>query len=107
MRSYTENSTTHFSQRCACRGSSLLHLRTAILRVLGMLLLALALMSLARAGNITVTLDPNWSDYGTYSYTVAGVTYTRYTGRMKPPSLGDLRQRHAGIPLLLRHQRRH
>ena len=91
MRSYTENSTTHFSQTAApaaVLASSTL--RTAILRVLGMLLLALALMSLARAGNITVTLDPNWSDYGTYSYTVAGVTYTRYTGPYEATLTGGI-----------------
>jgi hypothetical protein len=57
-------------------------MRKAVWRVFGLLLLALAFMSLARAGNVvTITLDPNFpGDYHTYSYTVAGVTYQEYTG---------------------------
>ena len=52
-----------------------------LLRVMGLLFLALALMSLARADVITVMLDPNFpGDYHTYSYTVGGVTYNQYTG---------------------------
>jgi hypothetical protein len=51
-------------------------------RVFGLLLLALTLMSLARAGNIvTITLDPNFpGDYHYYSYTSGGVTYNEPTG---------------------------
>lgn len=51
-------------------------------RVLGLLLLAVGLMGLARAGTVTtITLDPNFpGDYHTYSYTVNGKTYTEYTG---------------------------
>jgi|ERR1039458_2778974 hypothetical protein len=50
--------------------------------VFGLLLLALTLMSLARAGNIvTITLDPNFpGDYHYYSYTSGGVTYNEPTG---------------------------
>lgn len=52
-------------------------------RVLGLLFLALALTSLARAGLITITLDSNYpADYHSYTYTsnVTGKTYTEPTG---------------------------
>ena len=52
-----------------------------ILRVLGLVLLALALVSVARAGSIKLTLDPNYpSDYHFYTYTVGGQNYTLPTG---------------------------
>lgn len=51
-----------------------------LLRVSCLLFLALALMGLARASEVTVVLDSNFPGaYHTYSYTVNGTTYTEYT----------------------------
>jgi hypothetical protein len=51
-----------------------------LLHVLGLLVLALALVSSAGATPISVTLDTNWNDYHSYSYAVNGTTYTLPTG---------------------------
>src|SRR5208283_176034 len=70
--------TSHTAALAAAESSSA---RMNVLwRVLSLLTLALALMGLARAGNITIVLDPNFPGaYKTYSYTVSGTTYNEYT----------------------------
>lgn len=70
--------TSHTAALAAAESSSVR--MSSLWRVASLLALALALMGLARAGNITIVLDPNFpGDYKTYSYTVSGKTYNEYT----------------------------
>ena len=74
-----QHSTAGLARASAVRVPSALWMN--ILRVLGLVLLALALVSVARAGSINLTLDPNYpSDYHFYTYTVGGQNYTLPTG---------------------------
>jgi hypothetical protein len=52
----------------------------ALGRCLALVLLALALVSLASASTVNITLDPNWGDYNTYTYSANGSSYSEYTG---------------------------